>query len=83
MYTARLTSKGQLVIPKSVRESLHLKPGTDFDVRVEGSRIVLEARHPKGSRLQDWPGLNPAGIHLSTAQLCEPVADYQESDPNA
>ena len=80
MSSARLTSKGQLVIPKSVRDSLHLKPGTDFDVRVEGSHIVLEARHLKGSHLQDWPGLNPGGVHLNTDQLCEPVADYRDGD---
>jgi AbrB family looped-hinge helix DNA binding protein len=80
MQTTRMTSKGQLVIPKSVRDALHLRSGTDFDVHVEGSRIVLEARHPKGNRLGDWQGFNPKGIRLSTDELCAAVSDYQDDE---
>ena len=42
----RLSSKGQLVIPKQVRESLSLKQGTEFHVRLEGRKIVLEPVGP-------------------------------------
>ena len=38
----RLSSKGQLVIPKSIREALRLKAGTRFDVRLQEGKIVLE-----------------------------------------
>ena len=38
----RLSSKGQVVIPKQVREELGLEPGTRFHVRVDEGRIVLE-----------------------------------------
>lgn len=38
----RLSSKGQLVIPKTIRESLRLKNGDQFQVRVVDGRIVLE-----------------------------------------
>jgi len=37
-----VSSKGQVVIPKPVREALGLTPGTVLRVRVEGKRIVLE-----------------------------------------
>lgn len=37
-----VSSRGQVVIPKPVREKLGLKPGTTLKVRVEGSRIILE-----------------------------------------
>lgn len=38
----RLSSKGQLVIPRSIRESLHLKDGDQFQARVVDGKIILE-----------------------------------------
>ncbi len=38
----RLSSKGQVVIPKAVREALALHAGVEFDVRLEGNKIILE-----------------------------------------
>ncbi|HLO28141.1 MAG TPA: AbrB/MazE/SpoVT family DNA-binding domain-containing protein [Anaerolineales bacterium] len=38
----RLSSKGQVVIPKIIRESLRLKHGDQFQVRVIDGKIVLE-----------------------------------------
>jgi antitoxin PrlF len=38
----RLSSKGQVVIPKAVREALALRGGVEFDVRLEGNKIILE-----------------------------------------
>jgi antitoxin PrlF len=42
---ARLTSKGQLTVPKAVRDALGLKEGDEVIFRVEGNRAVL-ARTP-------------------------------------
>jgi antitoxin PrlF len=38
---ARLSSKGQLTVPKAVREALSLAEGDDVVFRVEGKRAVL------------------------------------------
>jgi AbrB family looped-hinge helix DNA binding protein len=38
---ARLTSKGQITLPKPVREALGLKEGDQVVFRVEGDRAVL------------------------------------------
>jgi AbrB family looped-hinge helix DNA binding protein len=38
----RLSSKGQLVLPKAIREKLHLKNGDQFQVRIVDGKIVLE-----------------------------------------
>jgi AbrB family looped-hinge helix DNA binding protein len=43
---ARLSSKGQIVIPKEVRESLGLEMGTEFHVQIEAGRIVLQPIGP-------------------------------------
>jgi AbrB family looped-hinge helix DNA binding protein len=42
---ARMSSKGQLTVPKAVREALGIGAGDDVVFRVEGSRAVL-ARTP-------------------------------------
>ena len=42
---AKLTSKGQVTVPKAVREALGLKEGDDVVFHVEGNRAVL-ARTP-------------------------------------
>ena len=43
---ARMSSKGQLTVPKAVREALGLGEGDDVVFRVEGDRAVL-ARTPE------------------------------------
>lgn len=39
--SSRLTSKGQLTIPKAVRDALELEPGDELLFRVEGDRALL------------------------------------------
>jgi len=38
----RLSSKGQVVIPKAVREALGLRAGTRFHIQVVKDKIILE-----------------------------------------
>jgi AbrB family looped-hinge helix DNA binding protein len=37
-----VSSKGQMVIPISFRESMEIEPGTRIAVRQEGARLILE-----------------------------------------
>ena len=43
--SARLTSKGQLTVPKTVRDALHLEQGDRVTFRVQGEHAVI-ARTP-------------------------------------
>jgi AbrB family looped-hinge helix DNA binding protein len=43
---AKITSKGQVTLPKAVRDALGIKEGDEVVFRVEGKRAVL-ARTPK------------------------------------
>jgi AbrB family looped-hinge helix DNA binding protein len=38
---AKLTSKGQITVPKSVRDSLGLEPGDQVLFRLDGGRAIL------------------------------------------
>ena len=42
MSKTLVSKKGQVVIPKDVRERLNLTPGTVLEVQVEDRKIVLE-----------------------------------------
>ena len=39
--SARVTSKGQLTVPKAVRDALGIKEGDEITFRIEGNRAVL------------------------------------------
>lgn len=39
-----LAERGQMVIPKEARDLLGLKPGSKLQIRVEGSRLVIEKK---------------------------------------
>lgn len=42
MIVTRLSSKGQIVLPKNIREQLALKEGAELKVEVIKGKIVLE-----------------------------------------
>jgi antitoxin PrlF len=51
--TAKITSKGQVTIPKSVRAALRMREGDDIVFRVEGQRAVI-ARLPHFLELEGF-----------------------------
>lgn len=55
MSTATLTSKGQVTIPKDVREQAHLKSGVqlDFVVMPDGRIIII----PRTASVKDVKGI--------------------------
>ncbi|SMO57572.1 AbrB/MazE/SpoVT family DNA-binding domain-containing protein [Gracilimonas mengyeensis] len=76
MPTATLTSKGQVTIPKKIRDKLNLKPGDkiNFDIEAEGDvkmstskKSILEA----AGKLHR-PGQKP----LSQEEMDEKLAEY-------
>ncbi len=42
MFKTIVSSKGQVIIPKPIRDALGLTPGTVLRVSVEGKRVILE-----------------------------------------
>jgi len=40
--TVKLSSKGQLVIPQSIREAMGLQPGMTFEITQQENKIVLQ-----------------------------------------
>ena len=47
----KLSSKGQVVIPKEIRDALRLSPGETLSVSRQGRRIVLEVADEQPPRI--------------------------------
>jgi antitoxin PrlF len=66
MATATLTSKGQVVVPKPIRDRLHLHPGDTLDFLLQESGDVLmrpaveDVRSLKGALHK--PGRKPVSL---------------------
>jgi AbrB family looped-hinge helix DNA binding protein len=48
--TTTLSAKGQVVIPKDVRDALGLKPGQVLGVQRTMNGVLLSVEHPKSGR---------------------------------
>lgn len=72
-----LSSKGQVVIPKEIRDQLHWTAGLELSIETTESGVLLRS-HPqkKGIRLEELRGfLKSVSPPLTTEELCKPV-DY-------
>ena len=83
--TITLSSKGQIVFPKDIRDELHWEAGTLITLFSSASGVMLKAVPKKtGHRLEDLIGmLKHDGPALSTEELCAPVdysADWDASE---
>lgn len=57
METTKLSSKGQVILPKAVREAHRWQPGTEFIVEDTGDGILLRpARSVAPTRIEDVAG---------------------------
>ncbi len=52
---ATVTSKGQVTIPKSVRDALGIEPGTEVDFDVVEDHVVMRKRVPVEA-FAEWEG---------------------------
>lgn len=46
METVRLSSKGQFVLPKSIRDLHHWGPGTELVILERDSEVIIKAASP-------------------------------------
>ena len=75
---ARISSKGQLVIPKEIRDRLKIEPGTRIGILIEENRIVLQ---PVNSRLVDQLcGITAGGSSMADELIAERRAEERRRD---
>ena len=82
--TTKLSSKGQVVLPKNARTRLRLRPGMTFMCKVQGGAIVLtpESVPIERPRLEADPktGLlitkSPGGITVTSEDVHAAMLDF-------
>jgi len=53
-----VSAKGQIVIPKKIRETVRIDKGDELDIEVVGETIVLKpVRRFRAKRWQDYAGI--------------------------
>lgn len=68
----KISTKGQVVLPRLVREKLGLRPGDALDVRMDGDAIVLRPR--RGKRRKARTVIDPrTGLAVLTAGAGAPI----------
>jgi AbrB family looped-hinge helix DNA binding protein len=73
-----LSSKGQLVIPKEIRESLGIEAGTRIAMTVEDDKIILR---PATTRLLDkLYGIAAGGPSMADELMAERRKEHQRSE---
>jgi len=83
--TITLSRKGQVVIPKEIRDAFHWEAGHELTIETTESGVLLKSKPTsKKLRLEDLRGfLKYDGPPISTEELCKPVeygADWEESE---
>jgi AbrB family looped-hinge helix DNA binding protein len=73
--TTKLSSKGQVVIPEEIRETLHLKEGDQFVVIGQGDTVILKSITP--------PSMDEFSSLLSEAAAQAKKAGMKPSDVKA
>ena len=77
-----MTSKGQVTIPKRVRDRLGLKPGSqvEFDLNSDGYVIIRPANddHPPPNPFAQFKGILKTG--LTTDEMMEITRGRDDSD---
>lgn len=81
MPTTTITSKGQMTLPKDVRDDLGLKPGDKLDIVKQGGNYVLLPRNVPVSVLAGILGKSPSGamtVEQEDAALGRALAEDDE-----
>ena len=74
--TVKLSSKGQIVIPKSIRDSFHWGVGVELTLVATENGVILQTMPNKEKKkvAKSLRGmLQHQGKVISTEQLCKPV----------
>jgi len=73
-----LSERGQVVIPKKVRESVQVEKGDEFEIEVIGTNIVLKP--VKRFRAQKWQDYIGIGNGVVDAHMKEKHEEKEKED---
>jgi AbrB family looped-hinge helix DNA binding protein len=75
MAVATMTSKGQLTVPKEIRELLGLKPGDKVELLPNGEHAVTMRRRRVVELSELFGSLPTNGVSLTLEEIDEAIGD--------
>ncbi|HTJ56224.1 MAG TPA: AbrB/MazE/SpoVT family DNA-binding domain-containing protein [Devosiaceae bacterium] len=75
MHIAKITSKGQITIPKDVRDALHLEKGSSVFILLQDGQATLRPRTGRAVDLAGILGKPPAGTGLKVEDMDDAIGD--------
>ncbi len=83
MTKATISSKGQIAIPKAVRERLNLKAGTQISIDVQGESMIMKRLVRSYPDWRTMEGMARGGQSLTQALMEERAAEKAHDDARA
>ena len=80
MTKATVSSKGQIAIPKAVRERLNLKAGTEVSIDVQGEALIIKRLVRNYPDWRTMQGMVRGGGSLTQALETEHRAELARED---
>jgi AbrB family looped-hinge helix DNA binding protein len=80
MTKATISSKGQIAIPKAVRQRLNLKAGTEISIDVQGEALVMKRLVRNYPDWRTMQGMVRGGASLTQALEAEHRAELIRED---
>jgi AbrB family looped-hinge helix DNA binding protein len=78
MTKARISSRGQIAIPKAVRKRLHLTAGTEVLIDVQGDALVMKRLNNPDWRTME--GMARGGESFTEALMEERAAEVRHDN---
>ena len=75
MIKTTISSRGQIAIPKAVRERLNLKAGTEISIDVQGEALVMKRFVPNYPDWRTMRGMAKGGDSLTKALMEDRAAE--------
>jgi AbrB family looped-hinge helix DNA binding protein len=78
--TVEIDKAGRIVVPKKVREAMHLRPGDKLDMNVIGDKMTVEHRRAGRGLYEEggWLVYDSGGAPFTAEQVDRWVADDRE-----
>lgn len=80
MAVVTVSSKGQIAIPKAVREKLNLDAGTELEIDIHGATLVMRRVVSKFPPWQTMRGMSKGGGSLTKALEEERAAEVAHDE---
>jgi AbrB family looped-hinge helix DNA binding protein len=76
-----ISTKGQIVLPKDVRDQLGLKPGSEIVFEISGNTIVIRAKADAKNFVEEFAAITPKKFKTVTIKRIKSMLEEQYDLP--